>query len=183
MHPGPMNRGVEIDSAVADGGAGGDPAAGHLRHRRAHGGDEHAGGELTRMKIHIKNGRLIDPASIDDKKHDVFIAAGRIVGIGTRRPASLPTASSTRRAASSAPAWSTSPPACASRASNTRPRWNPKWRRGRRRRDQPGLPAGHRSAAGRTGPGRDAQAPRPPARVRPCLSGRRADRRPRRQER
>jgi dihydroorotase len=34
------------------------------------------------MKIHIKNGRLIDPASGTDAKQDVFIAAGRIVGIG-----------------------------------------------------------------------------------------------------
>ena len=41
MHPGPMNRGVEIDSAVADGEQQRDPAAGDLRHRRAHGGDEH----------------------------------------------------------------------------------------------------------------------------------------------
>ena len=42
--PGPMNRGVEIDSAVADGEHLGDPAAGDLRHRGAHGGDEHPGG-------------------------------------------------------------------------------------------------------------------------------------------
>ncbi len=35
------------------------------------------------MKIHIKNGRLIDPASGTDAKQDVFIAAGRIAGIGT----------------------------------------------------------------------------------------------------
>ena len=34
------------------------------------------------MKIHIKNGRLIDPASGVDAKQDVFIAAGKIVGIG-----------------------------------------------------------------------------------------------------
>ncbi len=34
------------------------------------------------MKIHIKNGRLIDPASGTDAKQDVFIAAGRIVAIG-----------------------------------------------------------------------------------------------------
>ena len=34
------------------------------------------------MKIHIKNGRLIDPASKTDKPLDVFIAAGRIVGVG-----------------------------------------------------------------------------------------------------
>jgi len=35
------------------------------------------------MKIHIKNGRLIDPASGTDAKQDVFIAAGKTVGIGT----------------------------------------------------------------------------------------------------
>jgi dihydroorotase len=35
------------------------------------------------MKIHIKNGRLIDPASGTDANQDIFIAAGRIAGIGT----------------------------------------------------------------------------------------------------
>ncbi|MFJ7567077.1 dihydroorotase [Herminiimonas sp. NPDC097707] len=34
------------------------------------------------MKIHIKNGHLIDPANGVDAKQDVFIAAGKIVGIG-----------------------------------------------------------------------------------------------------
>ncbi|BBB59151.1 dihydroorotase [Undibacterium sp. KW1] len=34
------------------------------------------------MKIHIKNGRVIDPASASDAVHDVFIAAGKIVAIG-----------------------------------------------------------------------------------------------------
>ena len=34
------------------------------------------------MKIHIKNGRLIDPASGTDATQDVYIAAGKIVGIG-----------------------------------------------------------------------------------------------------
>jgi dihydroorotase len=34
------------------------------------------------MKIHIKGGRLIDPASGVDAKKDVYIAAGRIVSIG-----------------------------------------------------------------------------------------------------
>lgn len=34
------------------------------------------------MKIHIKNGRLIDPASGTDAMQDVFIAAGRIVATG-----------------------------------------------------------------------------------------------------
>jgi dihydroorotase len=35
------------------------------------------------MKIHIKNGHLIDPQNNIDKKQDVFIAAGKIVGIGS----------------------------------------------------------------------------------------------------
>eukprot|EP01037_Dinobryon_pediforme_P026663 gene26663-29264_t len=34
------------------------------------------------MKLHIKNGRLIDPANNIDAQQDVFIAAGKIVGIG-----------------------------------------------------------------------------------------------------
>src|SRR5687768_6235709 len=34
------------------------------------------------MKIHIKDGRLIDPKNGIDAKQDVFIAAGKIVGIG-----------------------------------------------------------------------------------------------------
>lgn len=34
------------------------------------------------MKLHIKNGRLIDPASNIDAQRDVYIAAGKIVGVG-----------------------------------------------------------------------------------------------------
>ncbi|MFZ6674357.1 dihydroorotase [Undibacterium sp. Xuan67W] len=34
------------------------------------------------MKIHIKNGRLIDPANQVDAVQDVFIAAGKIVAVG-----------------------------------------------------------------------------------------------------
>ena len=34
------------------------------------------------MKIHIKNGHLIDPKNKIDAKQDVYIAAGKIVGIG-----------------------------------------------------------------------------------------------------
>lgn len=33
------------------------------------------------MKIHIKNGRIVDPANGIDAKQDLFIAAGKIVGI------------------------------------------------------------------------------------------------------
>jgi dihydroorotase len=35
------------------------------------------------MKIQIKNGRVIDPGSAGDKVQDVFIAAGKIVALGT----------------------------------------------------------------------------------------------------
>jgi dihydroorotase len=34
------------------------------------------------MKLHIKNGHLIDPANGIDAAHDVYIAAGKIVGVG-----------------------------------------------------------------------------------------------------
>ncbi len=36
------------------------------------------------MKIHIKNGHLIDPKNNIDAKHDVFIVAGKIAGIGVK---------------------------------------------------------------------------------------------------
>ena len=35
------------------------------------------------MKIHIQNGRLIDPANRIDGQHDLFIADGKIAGVGT----------------------------------------------------------------------------------------------------
>lgn len=34
------------------------------------------------MKIQIKNGRLIDPKNNIDGKHDLYIAAGKVVGVG-----------------------------------------------------------------------------------------------------
>ncbi len=40
------------------------------------------------MKIHVKNGYMIDPANGIDAQKDVFIAAGRIVGVGAA-PASF----------------------------------------------------------------------------------------------
>ncbi len=47
MHPGPMNRGVEIDSEVADDPrAQRDPGAGGDGRRRAHGGARHAGARI-----------------------------------------------------------------------------------------------------------------------------------------
>lgn len=38
------------------------------------------------MRIHIKNGRVIDPASNSDTTQDLFIAAGKIVGYGRVPP-------------------------------------------------------------------------------------------------
>jgi dihydroorotase len=38
------------------------------------------------MNVHIKNGRLIDPASRVDAKQDLFVSAGKIAGVG-RAPA------------------------------------------------------------------------------------------------
>ena len=35
------------------------------------------------MKLHIKNGRFIDPRSGTDAKQDVYIAAGRVVFDGS----------------------------------------------------------------------------------------------------
>lgn len=35
------------------------------------------------MKIHIQNGRLIDPANRIDGQHDLYIADGKIAGVGT----------------------------------------------------------------------------------------------------
>ena len=77
MHPGPMNRGVEIDSAVADGDARGDPAAGDVRHRGADGGDEHARRANSTMKIEIANGRVDRPeARRSTASASLYIAAG-----------------------------------------------------------------------------------------------------------
>jgi len=41
---------------------------------------------MNDMRIHIKNGRVIDPASHSDRNADVFIANGRIVGVGATAP-------------------------------------------------------------------------------------------------
>ena len=51
------------------------------------------------MKLHIKNGRVVDPASGKDAVGDVYVADGKIVGIGCKSR----TRPSTRRAWSSRP--------------------------------------------------------------------------------
>jgi dihydroorotase len=40
-------------------------------------------GHSTRMKLHIKNGRLIDPANGIDGMHDLYIDGGRVAAIGS----------------------------------------------------------------------------------------------------
>src|SRR5207253_3036891 len=54
----------------------GDPAAGDLRHRGAHGRHEHRGG--LGMRLAIKNARIIDPASGRDGVGDLHVADGKI---------------------------------------------------------------------------------------------------------
>ena len=96
MHPGPMNRGVEIDSAVADGVAVGDPRAGGDGRGGAHGGARCArpqparrrqpmmppqiSGDATRRAF--VNARLVDPALGLDQPGGLIIADGRIVAAG-----------------------------------------------------------------------------------------------------
>jgi len=42
------------------------------------------------MKLHISNGHLIDPANGVNSKQDIYIAAGKIVGIGTQPEGFVP---------------------------------------------------------------------------------------------
>jgi hypothetical protein len=91
MHPGPINRGIELDSEVADGPALGDPAAGQLRHRGAHGGDVDGAAVAGRttgrdMSLSIVNGRLIDPAHGIDDQLDLHVDGERTRGRDRRRP-------------------------------------------------------------------------------------------------
>jgi dihydroorotase len=69
------------------------------------------------MNLHIKNGRVIDPANGIDAVQDLFIADGKVAAVGAA-PQGF-TAARTIDAAGLVVA-------CASRATNTRPRWNRK---------------------------------------------------------
>ena len=40
------------------------------------------------MKLHIKNGRLIDPANGIDASRDLYLADGRIAAVGSSNPLS-----------------------------------------------------------------------------------------------
>ena len=116
------------------------------------------------MKILIRNGRVIDPAT--QLRRDLRRRAGGRPRDRPRRR--IAEGFSPNRVIDAggcivAPAWSTWRRGCASRARARGHARERDGRGGRRRRDQPGLPARHRPGARRAGPGRDAQVPRPEA--------------------
>ena len=90
MHPGPMNRGVEIDSEVADGPysvileqvANGVAVRMAVLYLLA--GHE---AEVRLMKLLIEGGRVVDPANGRDGEFDVLLEDGRIARVGRGLPA------------------------------------------------------------------------------------------------
>ena len=78
MHPGPINRGVEIDSEVADGPQSVilDQVTNGLAVRMAV--LYLCGGISNAMNTFIRNGRIIDPANKRDEIADLLIVDGRI---------------------------------------------------------------------------------------------------------
>ena len=122
------------------------------------------------MRLHIKNGRVVDPASGKEGAGEIFISDGKISsekrkgrprhrceGPGGRARLHRPFGAAARAGL---------------RVQGDAGIGN--GRRARRRRHQPRLPAGHRPAARRAGAGRHAAPPRQGAVARPGLSGRRA---------
>lgn len=79
------------------------------------------------MKLHIKGGRLIDPANGIDAQQDLYIAAGKVVGVG-RAPTDFH-ANKTIDATGLVvcPGLIDLSAACASRATNTRRHSNRRW--------------------------------------------------------
>jgi aspartate carbamoyltransferase catalytic subunit len=117
MHPGPMNRGVEIDVRVADGPQSVIQRAGRDGRGRAHGGDGSAARSApqrgrTRMKpTLLERARIVDPSrGIDESRLNPHrtrqdrrlrqgrLEPGRAGGRGAHR---------LRAATQSSPAWST----------------------------------------------------------------------------
>ena len=100
LHPGPMNRGVEIDSDVADGphsvildqvtngvAHGCSLSAGGRKARAGRSGEgrqlSRARGGGTRMKpLLLKGGKLVDPSQGLNKIGDLLIVDGKISGVG-----------------------------------------------------------------------------------------------------
>ena len=90
MHPGPMNRGVEIDSEVADGPWSVilDQVANGVAVRMAvlyllAGGD----GGMSRDELLLKTGHVVDPVAGRNGRFDILIDGDRIARIGRDLPA------------------------------------------------------------------------------------------------
>ena len=98
MHPGPMNRGVEIDSNVADDAAQRDPRAGRDGRRGTHGrapGARPSSAErigpmdvleldqpAPTRPVALVNARLVDPGTGLDQQGGVLISEGAIADLG-----------------------------------------------------------------------------------------------------
>jgi hypothetical protein len=132
MHPGPINRGVEIDSSVADGAQSVilPQVTFGIAVRMAVMSIIERSWEF-RMKILIQNGRVIDPASGRDERADVAIAAGRIVTIGQVSPDFKPSRTIDASGLVVAPGLVDWPFGCASRAMNTKACSSRRWQRPR----------------------------------------------------
>ena len=126
------------------------------------------------MNVEIVQGRIVDPASNLDAAGGIYIANGRIAGIG-QAPARFPRRSHARRARRRHRARPGRPVCAITRA---RLRGRAEGRDARsvgRRRDRRRVPAGHRPAARRAGPGAHAAAALARSGRRAHLSAWRAD--------
>ena len=106
MHPGPMNRGVEIASEVADGPVLGDPRAGGQRRRGADGGAVPAGGRSRSDEDGcLRAAGSSTPPTAATATFDVLIDDGRIARVGRDLPvdAGADASSRCRAACSSCP--------------------------------------------------------------------------------
>jgi len=95
MHPGPINRGVEMESEVADGansvileqvtnGLAVRMAVLFLVNQAAHRRTDYRG-IIYEFESLIRNGRVIDPTNRIDKKCDVLIVDEKIAQVGRAR--------------------------------------------------------------------------------------------------
>ena len=76
----------------------------------------------------ITGARLVDPWVKLDMQADLHVADGRIIAVGAAPHGFRPARTIDGTGLVVSPGLVDLPPACASRASNTRPRWNPRCR-------------------------------------------------------
>ena len=181
MHPGPINRGVEIESAVADGphsvilnqvtygiaDAHGGAVHGHERANRA---ASIRAGERP-VKLSILGARVIDPGQRPGSSHRSS-PGSRQDHRPRRRASRFQRQPDHRRQRPGGRAWAGGPERRPARAGLQPQRQhrqrNP--RRCGRRRDQPVLPAAHQAGARHLGRGRADPRPRPRSRQLPKCS-------------